>query len=549
MSSKKVAGVVVLVAAVLACAVSLTKRGRGSGDERRASRAAQARRAPVLFFTDITSGPSRGGRDDLGAFVSIYGDGFGERRGRSTVTIGGTRVARYVVWGEDNAVARGQDLIVIQPGPRAVSGEIVVTVDGRASNPLPFTIRSGRIHFVAPDAPNARDSNPGTWELPARTLHGRSRDLQPGDIVYVKGGRFEEADPRCPGWDAVLCIFPEDHPSGTPGAPVAYVGYPGDPPVLGGPGPMRRAIILGDTMAHYVIAGMEFTHRGGLLEVHGEGHRIVGNYFHDGIHSNGGVIGVGGDTAHHALFGNHLRDNGEAGDKMNGSGLYVQGFGVNLDIDFGWNQIEDQRGARAIQAYGHRDGDRIEDLRIHDNLISGSELNNIVLGGSDGATPVLGTVHVFNNVIVGSGDSGLRINDPEGAVIVENNVLYDNGSPGLSGARAQLHVERAGTGRVTLRNNILYAGSDQSYFLIGTEAGPSAISASHDLVFGAGGCPEWDVACVNADPLFADADALDFRLRAGSPAIDAGVATEIHHDYVGNARPRGAAYDIGAIER
>ena len=42
-----------------------------------------------IFFTDLTSGPRSGGQDDKGAFVTIYGNGFGETRGASTVTVGG----------------------------------------------------------------------------------------------------------------------------------------------------------------------------------------------------------------------------------------------------------------------------------------------------------------------------------------------------------------------------------------------------------------------------------------------------------------------------
>ena len=54
----------------------------------------------------------------------------------------------------------------------------------------------------------------------------------------------------------------------------------------------------------------------------------------------------------------------------------------------------------------------MDEIRIHDNWVSGSELDNIVIGGSDGATEVIGTVSVYNNIIVGAGDAGLRINDP-----------------------------------------------------------------------------------------------------------------------------------------
>lgn len=499
---------------------------------------------PRLFFSDLESGPDTGGQDDLGAFVTIYGEGFGGSRGNSVMTIGDREVAKYVVWAQDNA-ARKMDMIVVQLGPNVASGNIVVTVNGKASNPLPFTVRPGNIYFVAPNAANANDQNPGAFGTPFKTLYRQQGQVAAGDIVYVKGGTFNTADPRAPGWDCVLCLLPDNDASGA-AAPIAYVGYPGDPPVLGAPQPMRRAILLDQAMAYYVIANLHFTNYGGMMEVAGNGHRIVGNSFHDGIASY--ALGIGGNSAHYQLFGNLMRNNGEPGEKMNGVGLYIQGFGTNDDIDVGWNEIEDQHGSRAIQVYGHADNDRIDNLRIHDNLISGSELNNIVLGGSDGATDVLGTVYVYNNIIVGAGDPGLRVNDPQGTVIIQNNVLYNNGTPGLSGSNAQVYIERAGRGKITLQDNILYAGPNQKYLDIEAAVGAAALNASHNLVHNAGDCPDWDTRCINADPLFVNAAANDFRLQPSSPAIEAGEGTGIGSDYLGIARPQGQAYDIGACE-
>jgi len=144
--------------------------------------------APRLFFTDLESGPNDGGQDNLGAFVTIYGEGFGVNRGASTVTIGGKEVAKYVAWGQDNAPARKMDMIVVQPGPNAASGEIVVTVNGKASNPLPFTVRAGKIYFITQNAPNANDANPGTFEAPFKTIY-RPRDvLQAGTSFTSRVG-------------------------------------------------------------------------------------------------------------------------------------------------------------------------------------------------------------------------------------------------------------------------------------------------------------------------------------------------------------------------
>ncbi len=51
------------------------------------------------------------------------------------------------------------------------------------------------------------------------------------------------------------------------------------------------------------------------------------------------------------------------------------------------------------------------------------------------------------------------------------------------------------------------------------------------------------------DPKFVNLPGFDFRLQAGSSAIDAGTAIpEVSTDSAGTPRPKGAAYDIGAYE-
>jgi hypothetical protein len=55
---------------------------------------------------------------------------------------------------------------------------------------------------------------------------------------------------------------------------------------------------------------------------------------------------------------------------------------------------------------------------------------------------------------------------------------------------------------------------------------------------------------LSGSPLFADPNAGDFSLLTGSPAIDAGTAAQAPNvDFLGNARPVGAGFDIGALER
>ncbi len=500
--------------------------------------------APRIFFTDIISGPNTGGQDNLGAFITIWGEGFGLSRGNSKVTIGGAEVAKYMIWGKDNGMARDLDMIVIQLGPGATSGNIIVTVNGRASNPLPFTVRSGKIFFVIPDAANASDTNFGTYAEPWKTIYQPRKVMSAGDIVYIKGGTFRMSDPEHLGWDAVLLLEPEGDPNGTSARPVSYIGYPGARPIIEGPGGMRRGIYFDNGVNYYVIANIEFTGYGAPLEVRGNGHRLVGNYLHDGIASEDAVIGITGTSSGLKIYGNYLRDNGTPAD---GHGFYVQGFGTNQDIDFGWNQIKNQRGRRAIQLFGHQSGDRMDNIRIHDNLIANSVRNNILLGGSDGNTEVLGTIYVYNNIITGADDQGLRINDSGGRVYIQNNVFYNNGSSGYDG-NAQIYIERAGAGRITVQNNILYAGSGETYYQLEPGVSSSVLNADHNLVYNAGSCLVWDSGCANADPLFINAAGGDFHLGAGSPAIDAGTTGQSASDFDGVTRPSGGVYDIGAFE-
>src|SRR5215471_2884578 len=92
--------------------------------------------SPRIFYSDLESGPNTGGQQDQGAFVTIYGRGFGSARGNSTVSVGGKPVAGYSIWADSK--------ITFQLGAAAETGNIVVTVGGQQSNGVPFVVRSGR---------------------------------------------------------------------------------------------------------------------------------------------------------------------------------------------------------------------------------------------------------------------------------------------------------------------------------------------------------------------------------------------------------------------
>ncbi|MGZ4841339.1 MAG: IPT/TIG domain-containing protein, partial [Candidatus Angelobacter sp.] len=75
---------------------------------------------PRLFYSDLESGPNTGGQNNNGAFVTLWGKGFGASQGTSTVTVGGGAVAAYELWSDGK--------IIVQLGAGAATGNIVVNV-------------------------------------------------------------------------------------------------------------------------------------------------------------------------------------------------------------------------------------------------------------------------------------------------------------------------------------------------------------------------------------------------------------------------------------
>jgi hypothetical protein len=76
---------------------------------------------------------------------------------------------------------------------------------------------------------------------------------------------------------------------------------------------------------------------------------------------------------------------------------------------------------------------------------------------------------------------------------------------------------------------------------------------SHNLWFGAGPEPAFDVESVNADPQFADPKVGDLRLGPSSPAIGRGavapLSSRLATDFDGRPRPSNRAADLGAFQR
>lgn len=523
---------------------------------------------PQIFFTDLLSGPVTGGEQNLGVFVTLYGEGFGAARGASTVTIGGAEVARYVSWGEDVA-PRDLDRIVVQPGPAVVAGPIVVTVDGASSAGQPFTARAGEIYFVAV---GGDDDDPGTLAEPWATVAHAEETIAAGDTVYVRDGVAETGEDA---FDAALSI--ED--GGAIGLPKAIVSYPGAVATIGSTALEFgvRVPNLGGAATDVVLAGLRLRGLTSALDIGGNGSsrwRVVGNDI-SCPEGNGQTGCFAASLASFiALLGNEIHDISQQGPQPLKQ-YHAVYFTTDTNwISVGWNEIRDNRSCRAIQfhssplcvpACGPTDttGFNQYGLDVFSNWIDGAVCDGVNFATVD---PSQGIVRAWNNVIsrVGAGPDppdgaanyagifipGSTNSGPAGSGQIElyNNTLVDCGA-----AAGSLSTDRGAFARgsgspaltVRLRNNVVVQEVGEPY--LSPNGNPALLTGSHNLWFGNGAPPGGFSDSLALDPHFFDSSAGDYRLAVSSPAIDSGVEAGSAHDCRGVSRTN-VPDDRGAFE-
>lgn len=166
-------------------------------------------------------------------------------------------------------------------------------------------------------------------------------------------------------------------------------------------------------------------------------------------------------------------------------------------------------------------------LRIEGNVIIGNTSSS---GGRAGAITALnGASVVRNNVFaLNSAGSGGAIYAVGGQQLtIANCTFYANASP--SGPAID------GNGSVVLQNCI-FAGHAANPVRI---TAPATANATYTLVQGGSGLPWLGTGCLDADPLFVNPSANDFRLQPLSPAINAGNPAVEFND------PDGSRNDMG----
>ncbi|MFA5976327.1 MAG: T9SS type A sorting domain-containing protein [Elusimicrobiota bacterium] len=519
---------------------------------------------PVIFYSDLVSGPKTGGENNKGAYVTIFGKNFGATRGASSVSIGGGQADNYPVWSDSK--------ISFQLGAGPNTGNITVTTADGTSNGIPFSIRACNISFVST---SGNDAGGGGISDPWRHLTKVRQSLAKGGICYVRGGTYTDTDEGA-GNSGYIFYVSGSYPwgSGAPddGAPYCLVGYPGE--TVTWRGDNLVANYVNDTSYAALNSNIVFANM--IMDGNNNNHGMVGwngvandatyrvknvrfvnldikNYQLLSAQAGGGAsqIGVGGAgpvdnvkilgcQVHHVRSWTSL-------DHL----VYMTAGGDNYEI--AWCDTFDLMASDSgypgyniqFHAGGFSDYDDFTNVSVHDNRVH----DNHGRGGINFADRVI-SANCYNNVIFDITSTGSYVGFPvrlqsqsPGTVNFYNNTIYTAGTEYLTAL-----IDFSRTNTFYVRNNIFYTANTKAYSDVSFSP---TIVASNNLFYGNGAPPSWASGQLNSDPSFINEAGYDFHLQSLSPAIGAGVTIGgLTADFDGVPRPQASngQFAIGAYE-
>lgn len=413
---------------------------------------------------------------------------------------------------------------------------------------LAANLARGGQFYVAPGGSNA---NPGTAAAPWATLQHAADRVAPGDRVVVRPGNYKG--------------FYLDT-SGTAAAPIEFFAEPGvliDVPTDGAGN--RDGINL-ESASHVVIDGFAVSGmpRAGVRSVGLPGALASFVTIRNVCASNNGYWGI---------FTGHVNDLLIENNQTSGStiehGIYVSNSG-------------DRPVIRGNRSWGnrsngiHMNGDKSAggDGVISGAVVSGNTIYDNGLGGGSGINmDGVQNSRIENNLIYNAHASGISLYQIDGGGPSSGNVVVNNTIHQAADGRWALNIQgiedddpaTVGAINNTILNNILVTQhSFRGAIDISADSLPGFVSDYNAVVsrFTTNGSASvlslagWrtqtgqDAHSLVATPaaLFANWAAGDYRLKAGSPAINAGTNTLAPAvDLFGAARPAGGV-DMGAIE-
>jgi hypothetical protein len=439
----------------------------------------------------------------------------------------------------------------------------------------PFTPPTGgQTFYVAPDG---SDSAAGTMAAPFRSMERAADAAGGGDVVYLRGGVYKQAENVSASGDA--------------GNPVVFMAYPGEQPILDGDGlglGEKDSVLQLYEPRHVVVSGLEIRNSPGRgvqiidgqdvvireCTIHDVGQKALGlnghdvvaerNVIYNAVMANRNSAASGGwasgvttqlleDGSHptNIVFrGNLVHDVwGECIDALYVEGMTIVGnefrdcFSVGIYLDTARSVRVEGNVIRAVnQAYRRNGGSG----KLADGILMGSE-------AIDSAAPDFGAhdVVIANNIVLGThtgiawwdDDSNARASNTYQRVEIVSNVVWGTEEDAIMFDKVP--SGRTAPSSVSLTNNILFGGvsiGDPAAWTMAANVFPDGVPSSAS-----------DASNVAADPqlggpLAVGAPAEAFRPSPASPARGAGrPVASVPLDYACATRGTSAT-TIGAFE-
>lgn len=364
------------------------------------------------------------------------------------------------------------------------------------------------ILYVDKGAASCSDSGPGSASRPFCTLAKSAAVAKPGTTVLVRGGTYtEQLTPKV---------------SGIAGSPVTFQAAPGENVVLQGAGAYGVYV---SGRSYVSIRGFNVTGTVDIgIYVKGSDHVIV-----DGNHVSYAGQPVNGYTARGITMNTTVDSviRGNLVDHNSDSGIYV-GTGSTRDTVIANETTANARGyTRAAPGIDIRAvGNSVLANRSYANEDSGIQIRT---GGDQSL--------VVGNVVWRNGDHGIDVLQAPGCRIIGNTAylnttagINDEGdAPGSTGAvilnnisvenginsprtEGQIRVDKSSTDGTVVDGNLVYQSSP-GYLM---QWGATKFTSLAAFQAGSG----QEAHGIQAAPQFVDAANNNFRLAAGSPAID-----------------------------
>ena len=397
-------------------------------------------------------------------------------------------------------------------------------------------------------APNGNNNNPGTAIQPWATLQKAVDAVAPGDVIIVRAGTYAG------------CRIGK---SGAANLPITLKAEPSARPLINS---------LASTNRHQSLIEIEnFDLRVSYWVI--DGFEISGAPRHGVDIRNADYITVQNCFSH---------NNGST--SVRGDGIFL-GFSERPTLQFNELSFNSEHG---LYHSNSADYPTIRGNRLHHNTNAGIHINGDLSQGGNG---VISFGLIEKNVIWENGaGGGSGINcDGLSDSIIRNNLLFANRASGISlyaidaaagASRNQvLHntIIQATSGRWCLnipasdgvasptgnvvKNNIfIHPGARGSV----TTYSPSALQSDYNIVVNrfsqddgntfitlsawqAAGQDQHSIVST-PETLFVDVANNNYRLKTGSPALNAGTSVAVTEDADGVPRPQGFAADIGCYE-